>query len=146
MDNTKQYQEQQQAKQLHNTVSQFVGDFTVGTLLNKYGIRKLRGTSPLEVLTVIFILPFQGVNFSRWIVNNPELGFDVCQDSCRCDNYLDKHRQIASGQREPKLPSAPRTVRTGPYTAPHVIVLSIHEEGTNHRLYPLTLSFALQPR
>ena len=28
-----------------------------------------------------------------------------------------------SGQREPKLPSAHRTVRTGPYTAPHVTLI-----------------------
>jgi putative transposase len=30
---------------------------------------------------------------------------------------------LRSGQREPKLPSAHRTVRTGPYTAPHVTLI-----------------------
>jgi len=30
---------------------------------------------PLAVFTAIFSLPFSGVNFSRGIVNNPELGF-----------------------------------------------------------------------
>jgi len=39
------------------------------------GIRKLRGAKPLAVFTAIFSLPFSGVNFSRGIVNNPELGF-----------------------------------------------------------------------
>ena len=32
---------------------------------------------------------------------------------------LDVGAALASGQREPELPSAHRTVRTGPYTAPH---------------------------
>ena len=31
-----------------------------------------------------------------------------------------KRIRIESGQREPRLPSAHRTVLTGPYTAPHV--------------------------
>ena len=75
MHNTKQFPEQQQARQLHNTTAQFVSDFTIGTLLNKCGMRKLRGASPLEVFTVIFMLPFNGVNFSRGIINNQKLSF-----------------------------------------------------------------------
>lgn len=39
------------------------------------GIRKLRGAKPLAVFTTIFSLPFCGVNFSRGVVNNPELEF-----------------------------------------------------------------------
>ena len=50
-----------------------------------------------------------------------------------------------SGQREQKLPSAHRTVLTGPYTAPHVTLLSIDEVETNTRDFRLTLSFAPFP-
>lgn len=75
MDSTKQYYEQQEAKRLHDRITSFVGDFKVGTLLNNCGIRKLRGVSPLELFTVIFMLPFKGVNFSQGIVGNPALGF-----------------------------------------------------------------------
>ena len=75
MDYTKQYRDQQEAKQLQNRISSFMKDFKVGTLLHGNGIRKLRGVSPLTLFTVIFSLPFEGVNFSQGIVKNPNLGF-----------------------------------------------------------------------
>ena len=50
-------------------------DSKIGTLLHKNGIRKLRGVSPLTLFSVIFSLPFEGVNFSKGIVKNPNLGF-----------------------------------------------------------------------
>jgi hypothetical protein len=75
MDNTKQYRDQQEAKQLQNRISSFMKDFKVGTLLHGNGIRKLRGVAPLTLFTVIFSLPFEGVNFSQGIVRNPNLGF-----------------------------------------------------------------------
>ena len=39
------------------------------------GIKKLRGVTPLTLFTVIFSLPFEGVNFSQGIVRNASLGF-----------------------------------------------------------------------
>lgn len=75
MNLTKQYQEQQEAKRLQNRISSFMGSFKIGTLLNNSGIRKLRGVPPLTLFTVIFMLPFEGVNFSRGIVKNPGPGF-----------------------------------------------------------------------
>ena len=75
MDDTKQYRDQQEAKQLQNRISSFMKDFKVGTLLHANGIRKLRGVSPLTLFTVIFSLPFEGVNFSQGIVRNSNLGF-----------------------------------------------------------------------
>ena len=75
MNITKQYLDQQEAKQLQNRISSFLGDFRVGTLLHCNGIRKLRGVFPLTLFTVIFSLPFEGVNFSQGIVKNPNLGF-----------------------------------------------------------------------
>ncbi len=75
MNHTQHYQEQQEAKRLQNRISSFLEDFKVGALLSGSGIRKLRGARPLAVFTTIFSLPFCGVNFSRGIVNNPELKF-----------------------------------------------------------------------
>jgi len=75
MDNTKQYRDQQEARQLQNRISSFMKDFKVGTLLHGNGIRKLRGVSQLTLFTVIFSLPFECVNFSQGIVQNPNLGF-----------------------------------------------------------------------
>jgi hypothetical protein len=75
MNTTKQYQEQQEAKRLHDRISAFLADLKIGTLLKKSGIRKLRGASPLMLFTTIFKLPFEGVNFSRGIVLNSSLDF-----------------------------------------------------------------------
>jgi len=75
MDFTKQCQEQQQAKCLNNKISSFLSDFQIGTLLNKCGIRKVRGASPLALFNAIFVLPFEGNNFYRGIVNNENLSF-----------------------------------------------------------------------
>lgn len=52
-----------------------MGDFRVGTLLRKNGVRKLRGVSPTTLFTVIFSLPFSGVTFSQGIVGNTGLRF-----------------------------------------------------------------------
>ncbi len=75
MNTTKQYRDQQEARQLQNSISFFMKDFKVRILLHGNGIRKLRGLSPLTLFTVIFSLPFEGVNFSQGIIRNPNLGF-----------------------------------------------------------------------
>jgi hypothetical protein len=75
MDITRQHQEQQEAKQLQSRIFSFIGDFQVSTLLNKSGIRKLRGVSPLTLFSAIFMLPFDGDNFFRGIVTNENLTF-----------------------------------------------------------------------
>ena len=76
MDITKQYQEQQEANRLHDRISSFMSDFNIDTLLNKSGIRKLWGASPLALFTAIFMLPFEGNNFYQGIVKNTGLPFD----------------------------------------------------------------------
>jgi len=58
MDITKQHQEHQEATRLHNRIFSFINDFRIGTALNKSGIRKQRGASPLTLFTAIFMLPF----------------------------------------------------------------------------------------
>jgi len=75
MDITKQHQEQQEANRLQSKIFSFFGDFQIGTLLNKSGMRKLRGVSPLTLFSVIFMLPFGGNNFYRGIVTNAGLPF-----------------------------------------------------------------------
>ncbi|MCJ7603826.1 MAG: transposase [Desulfobulbaceae bacterium] len=75
MDITKQHQEQQEVKRLQSRIFSFIGDFQIGTLLNKSGVRKLRGVSPLMLFSVIFMLPFEGNNFYRGIVTNAGLPF-----------------------------------------------------------------------
>jgi hypothetical protein len=75
VDITRKHQERQEAKRLQGRISSFFGDYQIGTLLNKSGIRKLRGVSPLTLFSVIFMLPFEGNNFYRGIVTNGDLPF-----------------------------------------------------------------------
>lgn len=75
MDITRQHQEQQEAKRLHGRITSFIDGFQVGTLLNKSGIRKLRGVSPLTLFCAIFMLPFEGNNYYRGIVTKADLPF-----------------------------------------------------------------------
>ena len=69
------FRKQQEAGRIVERVNSFFDDFQIGTLLNKAGIKKLRGATPRAVLTAIFLLPFIGANFYRGIVHNDALGF-----------------------------------------------------------------------
>ena len=75
MDISKQFEEQQAAKQLKSKITTFINDCQIGSLMNRCGIRKVRGTSPLKLFTAIFMLPFEGNNFYRGIVTNKDLSF-----------------------------------------------------------------------
>jgi hypothetical protein len=75
MDTTRKHREQQEAKRLQGRISSFIEGFQVGTLLNKSGIRKLRGASPLTLFSAIFMLPFEGNNYYRGIVTKDDLPF-----------------------------------------------------------------------
>ena len=75
MDITRQHQDQQEAKQLQNKIFCFMQEFKIGTLMNSNGIRKIRGVSPLTLFVTIFLLPFEGLNFSQGIVKNDSLEF-----------------------------------------------------------------------
>ena len=74
---------------MHGRFYSFAEDFKLGTLPNGSSIRKLRGVKPLALFTVIFTLPFGGVNFSRGIVSNRELGFrkDAAYDFLKHPQY-----------------------------------------------------------
>ena len=67
--------ELQEAGRIDDRIASFFHDFRIGTLLNKAGIKKPRGASPLALFAAIFLLPFSGANFYRGIVKNDNLGF-----------------------------------------------------------------------
>ena len=68
-------QKEQETKHLHNKVESFFDNFRIGTLLNRSGVRKVKGISPMKLFSNIFLLPFEGNNFFRGIVTNEGLGF-----------------------------------------------------------------------
>jgi len=82
MHTTSQFEIQQEATRLQSVIKTFFDNFSVGTLLNQCGIKKLKGVSPLAIFEAIFLLAFQGQNFYRGIVLNEQLGFqkDVAYD------------------------------------------------------------------
>jgi hypothetical protein len=63
----------------------FFDNCTIGTLLHRCGIRKVRGASPTDIVRAIFVLPFIGTNFYRGIVLDQRLGFrkDAAYDLLR---------------------------------------------------------------
>lgn len=67
--------ELQEAGCIDDCIASFFRVFSIGTLLNKAGIKKLRGASPKALFAAIFLLPFIGANFYRGIVKNHALGF-----------------------------------------------------------------------
>lgn len=75
MDTTSQFEIEQEAKRLQSAIKSFFDNFSIGTLLNRSGIKKVRGATPLTVFEAIFKLAFRGQNFYRGIVLNGELGF-----------------------------------------------------------------------
>lgn len=66
---------QQDHSRLISRVDQFFDNCTIGTLLHRCGIRKMRGASPTVIVRAIFMLPFVGANFYRGIVLDDKLGF-----------------------------------------------------------------------
>ena len=89
MKNNIEYEKQQEAIRLHNKIDTFFDNFTIGTLLNKSGIRKMRGISPVTLLKAIFILPFEGNNFFRGIVsdNRQEFKKDAAYELLKAPRY-----------------------------------------------------------
>ncbi|MGB3648813.1 MAG: transposase [Desulfobulbales bacterium] len=89
MKNNIEYEKQQEAIRLHNKIDTFFDNFTIGTLLNKSGIRKTRGISPVTLLKAIFILPFEGNNFFRGIVsdNRQEFKKDAAYELLKGPRY-----------------------------------------------------------
>lgn len=75
MNNTIHVEKQQEAIQLQSRVDSFFDNFTIGTLLNRAGIRKVRGVSPVQLVKAIFSLPFEGNSFFRYFVAGNEVAY-----------------------------------------------------------------------
>jgi len=89
MDINTQFEIEQETTRLLSTIRTFFDNFSVGTLLNRSGTKKLKGASPLAIFEAIFMLAFRGQNFYRGIVQNEHLGFqkDVVYDLLENPRY-----------------------------------------------------------
>ena len=89
MNTNSQFEVEQEARRLQSAIRSFFDNFSVGTLLNRFGIKKLKGASPLAIFEAIFMLAFRGQNFYRGIVLNEQLGFqkDVAYDLLENPRY-----------------------------------------------------------
>lgn len=74
MNHTGNRTKRQAAVSLDTRIDSFFDNLAVGTLLNRAGIRKLRGASPLRLFRAIFTLAFTRENFFRGIVQQ-DIGF-----------------------------------------------------------------------
>ncbi len=57
----------------------YFSSLKVGSMLNKAGITKTKGASPLELFTIVFNLAFIGKNFFEGVVRNKKI--TVCKDT-----------------------------------------------------------------
>ncbi len=57
----------------------YFSSLKVGSMLNKSGITKTKGASPLELFTIVFNLAFIGKNFFEGVVRNKKI--TVCKDA-----------------------------------------------------------------
>ena len=75
--------------QINSQIDAFFKCFTIGTLLNRAGIRKRHGYPVCSLIKTIFTLPFIGKNFFRGIVINEDVNFgkDAAYDVLKCSRY-----------------------------------------------------------
>ncbi|MBD3196535.1 MAG: IS4 family transposase, partial [Candidatus Lokiarchaeota archaeon] len=73
--NNQNWESQYEFQKKYSSIECFFSKFHIGTILNNCGIRKLKGASPLTIMTSIFSLAFTGKNFFRGIVKNDEKPF-----------------------------------------------------------------------
>jgi hypothetical protein len=74
---------------VQDTIADFFAHFHIGSILNRSGIRKIRGTRPLDIITALFSLPFQRTTQYWGIVRNRDLGFrkDAVYDVQKRPNF-----------------------------------------------------------
>lgn len=89
MNHTIDVEKQQETIQLQSRIDSFFDNFTIGTLLNKSGIRKVRGVKPTKLFKEIFSFPFKGSSFFRHFVegNKQEYSKDCVYNLLRHPNY-----------------------------------------------------------
>ena len=83
------FENQEKTFAITSTISSFFHEFHVGTLLNRSGISKVRGISPIRVFHDIFCLSFLRKNLYQGIVQNKEVDYskDVAYDFLRNPRY-----------------------------------------------------------
>lgn len=69
-------QNQTQSSEQLNTLNKYFATFKVGTLLNRAGITKIKGATPLTIFTALFNLVFCNTNLYEGIVKNKENHID----------------------------------------------------------------------
>lgn len=71
------------------SIKRYFKKFNIGSMLNKSGIKKTKGVSPLTISMSIFALPFIGLNFFRGLVTGQRESFrkDAAYDLLKCPNY-----------------------------------------------------------
>lgn len=69
--------------------NEYFTKFKVGSILNRSGIVKTKGASPLEIFTIIFNLAFIGKNFYEGVVRNKHIaiGKDAVYNFLNSPNY-----------------------------------------------------------
>ncbi len=74
---------------INSQIDAFFKSFSIGTLLDRSGIRKRHGYRVCSLIKTIFTLPFIGKNFFRGIVINDDLEFgkDAAYQVLKCEKY-----------------------------------------------------------
>ena len=76
MDYIKNPSKVQETIKVQSKITAFFDKFNIGTLMNRYGIKKRHGHSIRSLTETIFTLPFIGKNFYRGIVINNDTNLD----------------------------------------------------------------------
>jgi hypothetical protein len=74
---------------VQGAITDFFARFHIGSLLNRAGIRKIRGARPLDIVTELFTLPFQRTTLYWRIIHSPTLAFrkDAVYDILNRSNF-----------------------------------------------------------
>ncbi|HNX59569.1 MAG TPA: transposase [Spirochaetota bacterium] len=74
---------------VQDAITDFIAHFHIGMLLNRSGIRKVRGARPLDIITKLFSLPFLKTTLYWGIVRNQDLGYgkDAVYDIYKRSNF-----------------------------------------------------------
>jgi len=60
----------------------------IGSMLNKSGVIKTKGASPLELFTIVFNLAFIGKNFFEGVVRNQKIDVGKDEPRRKIDLYM----------------------------------------------------------
>jgi hypothetical protein len=89
MHHTTNASQSQDVIQINSQIDAFFKSFSIGTLMDRAGIRKRHGYHVCSLIKTIFTLPFIGKNFFRGIVINKDVDFgkDAAYQVLKCSRY-----------------------------------------------------------